>query len=202
MYKKIANKQGLTLLGFIITVALIGFIIVLCINKFAPGAKEQLLNVREYSLRFLMKKTIRQINQTIKYSENIQTVPGAFIANTSRMDPKCNYLMVSTDGKRIVNMEHDGTEFIEKEILAKERKNIEYEIFFEKESGTINNAVRYEINVYIIDQKENTDKRKIVFESSAEPIGISEVVDKGTGIPKKESKYASPSVALAYVQNR
>ena len=112
MYKKIANKQGLTLLGFIITVALIGFIIVLGINKFAPGAKEQLLNVREYSLRFLMKKTIRQINQTIKHSENIQAVPGAFIANTSRMT-QINYLMVSTDG-RMASMEHNGTEFVEK----------------------------------------------------------------------------------------
>jgi hypothetical protein len=202
MYKNITNRQGLTLLEFIIIIAIIGLIIVLGINEFAPGAKEEILNVREYGLRFSMNKTIKQIDQIIKYSGNIRALPRAFVANISRLDPSYSYIMVSSDGKRIMRMEHNGTEFIEKEILAKERKNIEYEIFFEKKSGTVNNVVRYEINVYIIDQKEDTDKRKIVFESSAEPIGISEVVDKGTGIPKKESKYASPSVALAYVQNR
>lgn len=202
MYKNVTKRQGLTLLEFIIIIAIIGLIIVLGINEFAPGAKEQILNVREYGLRFSMNKTIRQIDQIIKYSGNIRALPRAFVANTSRMDPSYSYIMVSSDGKRIVRMEHNGTEFIEKEIFAKERKNIEYEMFFEKKSGTINNAIKYEIDVYIVDPKENTNKRKIVFESSAEPINASGVIDKGTGISKRDSKYASPSVALEYSHNR
>lgn len=203
MYKKVTNKQGLTLLEFIIILALICVITLFGINKYMPDAKEQILDVREYVLKFLMKKTIRQIDQIIRYSENIQALPRAFIINTDRMDTNRNYLMVSSDGKRIVKMEHDGTKFIEKEVFVRERKNVEYEIFFEKKPGSIvDNTIRYEINVYIIDEKENTDKRKVVFESSGEPIGTSGIIDKGTGIPKKNSKSVSPSVALSYTKNR
>lgn len=199
MYKKIMNKQGITPLGLIIMVALIGLVIVIGMNRFMPKVGEQILNIKERSLRLLMEKAVKQIDQIIEYSSNICAVPKVFVADTGNMDPNCNYIMVSPDGKRIVIMKHDGDKFIEKTVVMQEYKNVEYEMFFEKgPKSDVNNVIKYEIDVYMIDQKENTNKKKIVFESSVEPIGETEIIDKGTGIHGRDSKNASPSVALKY----
>ncbi len=199
MYRKIMNKKGITPLGLIIAVALIGLVTVIGINRFMPKAKGQILNIKERSLCLLMEKAVKRIDQIIEYSTNICAVPRVFVADTGNMDPSCNYLMVSPDGKRIVIMEHNGDRFIEKMVIMKEYKNVEYEIFFEKgPKPAINNVVRYEVDVYIIDQKENTNKKKIVFESSVEPVVETEIIDKGTGIHGRGLKNASPSVALKY----
>lgn len=204
MYKKITNRQGMTPLGFIILITLIGLIVVLGINRFMPDAEERVLDMRAQGLHLLTKRTVRQMDQIIKYSENIQMLPRPFVANMDRMDSNCSYLMVSPDGKRIVIMKHDGSKFVEKGVIARERRNVKYEIFFEKGSmSEINNVnkVKYEINVYIIDPKENTPERKIVLESSMEPVSGTTVIDKGTGISERDFLGASPAVALSYNSN-
>lgn len=202
MYEKIMNKQGFSIITLIIIIALIALIIVSGRDKIIPYAEEQILNIREYGLRISMIKTKSRINQALKFSKNICVMPRVFVADTSRMDPNFNYIMVSSDGKKIVSIEHDGSKFVER-VIQKKRRNIEYEIFFERgPESVMGNKVKYEIDIHIIDPKENIHKRDIVFEYMSEPLIAAQVVDRGTGISKRNFKGASPSVVLAYSKNR
>ncbi len=202
MYKKIINREGLSIITIIMIIALIAVIIVSYGDKIVFHAKEQIINIKEYSLRMSMKKTKNQIDQILKFSKDICIMPKAFATDTSGLDPSYNYIMVSSDCKRIINMEYDGSKFVER-VIEKKRRNIKYEIFFEKgPESVMGNTVKCEIDIHIIDPKENIHKRDIVFEYMSEPLIATQIVDKGTGISKRDFRGASPSVVLAYSQNR
>ena len=201
MYIKIKNRQGITIVSLIIIIVLVA-IGAAGVYKFMPGIKNQLLNIKEYGIEISVEKAARRIYEAVKYSENICALPRAFVKDIEKLDPSLNYFMVSHDGRRIIIMAHDGNKFVERTIVRK-RRNVEYEMFFEKQSGTgRNNAIKYVINAYILDAKESTTgsaahKRKITFESTTESMTASNITDKGTGISKNNTAGATPSAALA-----
>lgn len=201
MYIEIKNRQGITIVSLIIIIVLIA-IGAAGVYKFMPHIKNQLLNIKEYDIKISVEKAARRIYEAVKYSENIYALPKAFVKDLEKLDPNLNYFMVSHDGRRIIIMAYDGNKFVEKTIVRK-RRNVEYEMFFEKQSRTgRNDAIKYVINAYIIDGKENTtgdaaNKRKITFESTVESMTALNIIDKGTGISKNNIAGATPSAALA-----
>lgn len=203
MYKNIMNRKGITLLKLILIVTLFSLAIVIGVRLVIPAIKDQVLNIKEYNLNLSLKKAAREISQTVAYSEKIYAMPRIFVRNVDRMDPDLNYFMVSPDGKSIVSMEYEGNRFI-KRVITKEKDNIEYEMFFEKETGTGGNSIiNYVINAYIVStDADGLNKRKVVLESTIQPIGAIEIIDKGTGISQRDVKGATPSVALAYSKSR
>lgn len=201
MYIKIKNRQGITIVSLIIIIVLVA-IGAAGVYKFMPGIKNQLLNIKEYGIEISVEKAARRIHEAVKYSENICALPKAFVKDIEKLDPSLNYFMVSHDGRRIIIMSHDGNKFTERTIVRK-RRNVEYEMFFEKQSGIgRNNGIKYVINAYITDGKKSTaggaaHKRKVTFESTAESMAASNITDKGTGISKNNMAGATPSAALA-----
>lgn len=202
LYKKIKNRKGLTVLELIIAIAIASIVIVISTGLFRLTTKGHSLSLKEYSLQSSIRRATEETNQTVRYCKAVFAVPQTFVADTDTMDPDWNYLMVSPDGKRIVSMEYNKDEdrFVER-ILVPEQKNIQYEIFFERDpAASADNLMKYVIRAYIVDGEGNKTSEKIAYETEIESVNAVQVMDKGTGIPEEGIPGAAPSIALAYLK--
>ncbi|MGH4121807.1 MAG: prepilin-type N-terminal cleavage/methylation domain-containing protein [Clostridium sp.] len=183
-------KKGFTLIELLLTIAITSLVIILSANLLNLGIRSHKLTVKEYNLQSSIRRVTEETTKIVRYSKAVFAVPITFISNTNSMDPGWDYFMVSSDGKRIVSMEYNGVQH-EERVLVSGQDKIKYEVFFEKEASAKSESVmKYKIYAYIIDDKGNKTREKIVFESTVESTNAVQVVDKGTK--------ASPSVALAY----
>ena len=183
---------GFTLVEVILAVALVSFVIILSSNMLIFGTNSQKLTVKEYSLQSDLRRATEQTNELIRYSKAVFAVPESFVSPVSAMDPGWSYLMVSPDGKRIVDMEYDdGLKTHVEKVLVEESKGILYGLSFDKdESANGDTVLKYKIHVYNSDGAGNKTDEKIFYETTIETINAIQVVDKGTE--------SSPSIALAY----
>lgn len=196
MHRKIKNKQGLTVLELVISIAIASILIVVSINLLRVTSLTHSQSLKEYDLQSSIRIATEEANKIVRYSKAVFAIPQTFVESTDKMDPDWNYYMVSRDSKRIVSMEYseDKGKFVER-VLVPEQKNIEYEVFFEKDSDAkADNVMKFIITAYIVDSKGNRTDEKIVYETSVESVNAVQVVDRGTGI----NKGAAPSLALAY----
>jgi hypothetical protein len=159
-------------------------------NLLILGMKSHKLTGKEYDLQSSIRRVTEETTKIVRYSKAVFAVPQTFISNTNSMDPGWNYFMVSSDGKRIVSMEYNGT-IHEERVLVSEQDNIVYEVIFEKDASAKSDSVmKYEIYAHVTDDAGNKTREKIVFESTVESVNAIQVVDKGTK--------ASPAIAIAY----
>jgi len=188
-YDRKYNK-GFTLIELLLTLAITSIVIILSSNLINLGTKSHKLTVKEYDLQSAIRRVTEETTQIVRYSKAVFAVPQTFISNVNSMDPGWDYFMVSPDGKRIVAMEYNGVQHVER-VLVSGQDKIKYEVFFEKEASAKSDSVmKYKIYAYVIDDEGNKTRDKIVFESTVESTNAVQVVDKGTK--------ASPSIALAY----
>jgi prepilin-type N-terminal cleavage/methylation domain-containing protein len=188
--KNFRYNQGFTLIELILTLAITSIVIVISANLLNLGMKTHKLTTKEYDIQSAIRRVTEETTQIVRYSKAVFAVPQTFISNTNNMDPGWDYLMVSPDKKRIVAMEYNGEKH-EERVLVSGQDKIEYEVFFEKDTSAKSDSVmKYKIYAYVIDDKGNRTREKIVFESTVEATNAIQIVDKGTK--------ASPAVALAY----
>ncbi|GEM_PF-934626 len=186
------NTRGFTLVEVILAVALISFVIILSSNILIFGVNSQKLTLKEYSVQSDLRRATEQANELIRYSKAVFAVPKSYVSPDTAMDPGWSYLMVSSDGKRIVNMEYDDTlkKHVEK-VAVEESEGILYGISFDKdESAKGDTVLKYKIHAYNTDESGNKAGERILYESTVETVNAIQVVDKGTEL--------SPSIALAY----
>lgn len=184
------SNQGFTLVELILTIAITSVVIMISANLLNLATKSHKLTAKEYDIQSAIRRVTEETTKIVRYSKAVFAVPQTFIVNTNTMDPGWDYFMVSSDGKRIVAMEYNGTEH-EERVLVSEHDNIEYEVVFEKDTDAKSDSVmKYEIYAHITDDAGNKTTEKIVFKSTVESVNAVQVVDKGSK--------ASPAIALAY----
>lgn len=191
-YNHFKKENGFTLIELILALALIVLVVTLSANLLLFANKTQSKTINQYDLQSSIRIITEKINETIRYSKAVFSVPETFVGSTSAMDPGWEYLMVSSDGKRIVNMKYnEDSGKHEEEIQVNEQEGISYKMVFEKEEGSkLDTIMKYKIYAYLTDQRGNQIKEKIAFESTVEAVNSIQVVDKGSE--------SFPSIALAY----
>lgn len=191
-YKYFEKEDGFTLIELILAIALVVVVVTLSANLVLFGNKVQSETINQYDLQSSIRITTEKINETIRYSKAVFSVPKTFVGTTNAMDPGWDYLMVSSDGKRIVNMKYneDSGEH-EEEVQVDEQEGISYKMVFEKDKETkLDTVMKYKIYAYLTDEEGDKIKEEIVFESTVEAVNSIQVVDKGSE--------SFPSIALAY----
>jgi len=187
-----SSMRGVTLIELLLALGLISIVIMVSTNILMVSMNSQRAAVKEYSLQSDLRRVAEHTNEVIRYSKAVFAVPSTFVSSESKMDLGWNYLMVSSDGKRIVSMEYDSSinKHAEK-VLVPETEGLRYRVSFEKDNVRNSDKVlSFRIYASTVDENGNMLKEKIVYESSVETVNAIQVVDKGT--------LAAPSIALAY----
>lgn len=99
MYLMEKYNKGITLIELILVISLISIITLLGFNIFKFGFKAQKMTDKEYQIQSEMRVASTKINNYIRYSTAIFTIEdfGEFSVTNG-----WNYLMVSEDGREIV----------------------------------------------------------------------------------------------------
>lgn len=191
-HKDSRNSPGFTLIELLLALSLVSVVIAISANLLFFGTRTQKSTIKEYSMQSDIRRATEMTNELIRYSKAVFAVPQTFVESTDKMDPGWNYLMVTSDSKKIVRMEYDSTlaKHVEK-VVVQESEDIRYHIEFEKdEAAKSDNIIKYKIYAYNTDKNGNKIKQKVLFETTIEAINAVQIVDKGTD--------TSPSVALAF----
>jgi hypothetical protein len=156
------------------------------------GTQSQALTLKEYSVQSELRRAVEKTNELVRYSKAIFAVPEPFVSSVLVMDPGWNYLMVSSDEKKIVIMEYDDSLKTHVEnVVVDESEGVLYGLSFDKdESANGDTVLKYELHAYNSDDEGNIINEKIMYETTIETLNAIQVIDKGTE--------SSPSIALAF----
>lgn len=169
-------NKGITLIELILVISLISIITLLGFNIFKFGFKAQKMTDKEYQIQSEMRVASTKINNYIRYSTAIFTIEdfGEFSVTNG-----WNYLMVSEDGREIVEYIYNPeNESYKKNILVAAQENIKYKLEFMKENPYyIDKLLKFTLNGYYIN--EDGSEEVITIQSEVEALNSLQVIDKG-----------------------
>ncbi|WP_207707730.1 VWA domain-containing protein [Alkaliphilus serpentinus] len=203
---RILNKKGFTLLEVILSLALLGMVILIAVSMLNFSTRAHKTTIDEYRLQSEMRVATEKINEFIRYSTAVFTVPMESFKE-DKLAENWNYFGVSEDKTEIIHyLYNEATGNHDKKIIVTSEAFLNYNLSFHKKDLSFDSKLlSFALEGFIV----GAENKRIVIESEVEALNALQVVDRGTdGIyatalayrtderPKPENARAAVSMVL------